>query len=49
LGLAKPEELLCFTKTPDGAEIVGGDQHPALPDWRGEVSLGVLFGEGVLS
>ena len=46
---AKPEELLCLTKTPAGTEIVTGDRHPALRDWHGEVGLGVLFGAGVLS
>ena len=49
LGLARAEQVLCFAKTPDGAtDIVAGDQHPALRDWRGEVNLGVLFAAGVL-
>jgi len=46
---AKPEEVLCFAKTEEGAtDIVSGDQHPELADWRGEVNLGTLFASGVL-
>lgn len=48
LAAAKAEELLCFTKTDDGTQIVQGDRHPALQDWRQEVSLGELFATGVL-
>jgi predicted ATPase len=49
LGLAKPEELLCFTRTSEGTEIVRGSEHPALRDWKGEVSLSDYFAAGVLS
>jgi len=48
LSLAKPQELLCFTKTSQGTEIVRGSEHPALRDWRGEVNLSDLFAAGVL-
>ncbi len=48
LGLAKPEEILCFRKTPEGAEIVRGHEHPLLQDWKGEISLSELFAAGVL-
>ena len=49
LGLAKPESVLCFAKTPDGAtDVVRGDKHPALRDWQGETNLGTLFATGVL-
>jgi predicted ATPase len=48
LALAKPEELLCFTKTAQGTEIVRGSEHPALQQWRGEVNLSDLFAAGVL-
>jgi predicted ATPase len=48
LSLAKPQELLCFTKTAEGTEIVRGSEHPALRDWRGEVNLSDLFAAGVL-
>ncbi len=49
LSVAKPEHVLCFGKTEKGAtDIVSGDQHPELADWRGEVNLGTLFASGVL-
>lgn len=49
LAAAKPEELLCFARTSEeGTEIVRGDRHPVLQNWRGEVSLGELFAAGVL-
>lgn len=49
LGIAKPEEILCFAKTNEGAtDIVAGNLHPALQDWKGETNLGVLFASGVL-
>jgi predicted ATPase len=48
LSMAKPEQLLCFVKTPDGTEIVRGSEHRALRDWQGEVSLGMLAASGIL-
>lgn len=49
LAVATPEQLLCFGKTPQGqTDIVRGDEHPALRDWRGEVSLADLFASGIL-
>ncbi|MGA2326458.1 MAG: ATP-binding protein [Bryobacteraceae bacterium] len=49
LGVAKAEQLLCFAKAADGGtDVVQGDQHPALRDWRGEVSLGALLASGIL-
>ncbi len=49
LGLVEPEQILCFTKTPDGAtDIVQGSEHPALRDWRRETDLSVLFASGVV-
>lgn len=49
LNLAKPEELLCFARTESGAtDIVSGDKHPRLKEWREEVSLGDLLVSGVL-
>ena len=48
LSLAKPEELLCFARTPEGTEIVPGDEHPALKEWKGEVNISDLFAAGVL-
>jgi predicted ATPase len=49
LSVADPGHVLCFKKTDTGAtDIVRGDEHPMLKDWRGEVNLGVLFAGGVL-
>lgn len=49
LGLAKRSQLLCFAKTLSGAvDIVDGDQHPALANWKGEVDLSTLYAAGVL-
>ncbi len=49
LGLAQPEQMLCFAKTPSGAvDIVSGDQHPALKGWQGEIELSTLYAAGVL-
>ena len=49
LSLAKPEQVLCFQKTEQGAtDIVRGKEHPSLRDWRGKPDLSVLFASGVL-
>jgi hypothetical protein len=49
LGIANPSQVLCFARNESGAtDIVPGNRHPALGQWRGEVSLGVLFAGGVL-
>lgn len=48
LSLAKPEEILCFSKGADGTRIVPGNEHPALRDWKGEVNLSDFFAAGVL-
>ena len=49
LGMAAPETILCFRKSEQGAtDIVRGDHHPALKNWRGEVNLGELYAGGVL-
>lgn len=48
--LAKLSEILCFAKTGDGAtDIVRGDQHPRLIDWKGSLDVGTLLAAGVLS
>lgn len=48
LSVVEPEQVLCFSKTPEGAtEIVRGSEHPALRAWKGETNLGVLFAAGV--
>ena len=49
LSVADVDKVLCFKKTASGAtDIVRGDEHPALRNWRGGVNLGVLFAGGVL-
>ncbi len=51
LNLLEPANILCFAKDDQGAtDIVSGDRHPALRDWReGEPDLGVIFAAGILS
>lgn len=49
LSMADVNDVLCFSKTDEGAaEIISGNEHPALSNWHGETSLGVLFASGVL-
>jgi predicted ATPase len=49
LSVVDADTVLCFAKTTDGAsDIVRGDRHPALKEWKGETNLGVLFAAGVL-
>jgi predicted ATPase len=51
LNMLKPCDVLCFAKDTTGAtDIVSGDKHPALRDWKkGKPDLGVLFASGILS
>ena len=50
VGLIKPDQLLCFSKTAEGeTDIVRGDRHPKLRQWQGEFRLAQLFAAGVLS
>ncbi len=49
LALAKPEQVLCFARSGDGAtDIVRGDEHPNLKEWRGDIDLGTYFATGML-
>lgn len=49
LSIAEVKSLLCFAKSPDGAtDIILGNEHPRLREWKGETNLGVLFASGVL-
>lgn len=49
LSMVDPGQVLCFAKNQEGAtDIVLGNKHPVLKDWRGETNLGVLFAGGVL-
>jgi predicted ATPase len=51
LSLVEPKQVLCFAKHADSGatDIVSGDKHPALREWRGTPQFAVLFGAGVLS
>ena len=51
LNMLEPKEVLCFAKDSSGAtDIVSGNRHPALRDWKqGEPDLGTLFATGILS
>jgi predicted ATPase len=49
LSMAQPAEVLCFARDPQGAtDIVAGDEHPKLKEWRGSLDLGTLFASGIL-
>jgi len=49
LALAEPGQLLCFSKSEDGSvQVVSGDKHPALKNWKRDMSLDLLFASGVL-
>jgi predicted ATPase len=50
LGMVSPEHLMCFAKTKEGiTDIVAGNDHPKLTDWKGNPNLNVLFASGILS
>ena len=49
LDLAERKQLLCFAKNTSGAiDIVSGDNHPALREWKGQISLSTYYASGVL-
>lgn len=49
LSMVDADKVLCFAKTKQGAvDIVKGNEHPELRDWKGEANLGLLFAGGVL-
>jgi predicted ATPase len=49
LSLAVPKQILCFARTDEGAtDIVSGDQHPRLAQWKRETDLGTIFAAGLL-
>lgn len=49
LRLSKPGDILCFSKTDTGAvDIVRGDKHPKLKEWKKDVDLATLHAAGVL-
>jgi predicted ATPase len=48
LGLARPDQLLCFQKTENGTTIIPGNEHPMLSEWKSGVNISDLFATGVL-
>lgn len=49
LRLIEPKDILCFSKTESGAvDIIQGDSHPKLKDWKKDVDLATLHAAGVL-
>lgn len=48
LSLAEPEQVLVFGQKDGATDVVRGDRHPLLADWRRETDLGTLFAAGVL-
>jgi hypothetical protein len=48
VGLSRPEDLLCFSKTEEGTQIVRGSDHPLLQSWQSKIEIGDLFASGVL-
>ena len=43
------EKVLCFAKTEEGAtDIVTGNRHPELSNWKGEPKISLFFAGGVL-
>ena len=48
LSLASPEQVLCIAKDREGTvDIIRGDQHPMVREWRGAVDMNMLFAQGV--
>lgn len=49
VGLTKPDQLLCFGKTEEGAiDVVRGSSHPRLSKGKGEVDSETLYASAVL-
>jgi predicted ATPase len=49
LRLAEPKDILCFAKTTSGAvDVVRGEKHPKLKDWKKDIDLATLHAAGVL-
>lgn len=50
VGLISPPQLLLFSKLPNGeTDIITGDEHPKLAQWKQETSLARLYAAGILS
>ena len=50
VGLCEPAQLLCFSKTKTGeTDVLTGDKHPMLRDWKQGLPLARLYAAGILS
>ena len=50
VGLCEPHQLLCFSKTEEGeTDVVTGDKHPKLMDWKQGLPLARIYAAGILS
>ena len=48
LSCAEPKEILCFAKNDEGAtDIIAGNRHPRLADWRSSADINLLFASEV--
>lgn len=49
INLADLKDIICFSKTESGAiDVVRGDKHPKLKDWKKDIDLATLHAAGVL-
>lgn len=49
LNIVQPAEVICFSRSADGSsQVIRGDEHPVLKEWRQEVPLGTLLASGIL-
>jgi len=49
VSLADLADILCFARTEEGAtDVVPGNEHPRLREWKGTMDLGTLLAAGVL-
>lgn len=48
LSKADPEDVLCCAKDGEGAtDVVRGDRHPIVQEWKGAVNMDVFFAKGI--
>ena len=49
LNMAKTKDILCFAKTDMGVtDIVRGDEHPKIREWKGIINIGDFYASGIL-
>ena len=49
LGMSELDNLLCFARDQNGAtDVISGNEHPKIRDWKGTLNLSSLFAAGVL-